>query len=287
MKKINVLDLYAGCGGFALGFNNAGYKISTLVELDKWACETLRLNFPNSTVIEDRVENLNKHNISSTYQVIIGGPPCQGFSIASSNRRVKNDERNEEYINFLNTSFSFKPKIILMENVPEILKFKNRNGELIIEDMEKRCHENGYNLTWEKISVSDFGIPQNRKRVFFVAIKGKESFKFPQPTHVEEGDLICKTHLNIHDAISDLPKVSPKQYSEDSILKYSCKPKNPFQAKLRGDTNELHNHISMRHTDKTINKFENIRNNDHEKTFDQNHRLVNKNSISPTITASF
>ena len=288
LNKLNILDLYAGCGGFSLGFKNAGYQISTLVELDKWACETLRANFPNSEVIEDTVQNLCNHKIKKNYAIIVGGPPCQGFSIASSNRRTKNDIRNEEYISFFNTSFSFKPKVIVMENVPEILKFKNKKGKLIIDDIRKRCKENGYTLAWEKVLLSGFGIPQNRKRVFFVAIKGEEIFKFPSPTHSKEKDLLSTSCLSIYDAISDLPEVYPKEYPEGSILRYSSnKVKNSFQKKLRGNAQELHNHISMRHTDKTIKKFEDIRMNKYKKTFDQNHRLINKDAISPTITASF
>tara|TARA_B100000965_G_scaffold292417_1_gene250269 strand:- start:6264 stop:7364 length:1101 start_codon:yes stop_codon:yes gene_type:complete len=287
MSKPNILDLYAGCGGFSVGFSNAGYTVSTLVEMDKWACETLRTNFPDAKVIEDRVENLTNYEKKKKYQVIVGGPPCQGFSIASSNRRVKGDARNEEYINFFNTSFAIKPKVIVMENVPEILKFKNRNGDNIVEEIIKLCAENGYSLSFDTVNMSGFGIPQNRKRVIFVAVEGNENFKFPTPTHSSEKDLFSIAQMNIHDAIGDLPKVSPKQYAEGTVLDYTKEPKNNFQKMLRGKSCSLHNHISMRHTDKTIEKFENIRQNKHKKTFDQNHRLIDKHKVSPTITASF
>ena len=287
MNEISLLDLYAGCGGFSVGFQNAGYTIKTLVEVDKWACETLKTNFPNSEVIENKVKNFKNNILDETYEIVVGGPPCQGFSIASSNRRKKNDLRNEEYINFFETAFSVKAKIIVMENVPEILKFKNKSGEYIVDDIKARCLKQGYQLSFKTILLSTYGVPQNRKRVFFVAIKGDQIFQFPFPSHAEEKNLFLDKYISIHEAIDDLPIVNPKQYPEGTILEYESTSKNEYQKKLRGISKKVHNHISMQHTDKTIEKFKEIRNKNHDKVYDQNHRLIDKNQISPTITASF
>ncbi len=287
MNKPTVLDLYAGCGGLSLGLKNAGFQTLTMVERDKWACLTLKENFKKTEIIEDSVQNFYENYKSKKYDVITGGPPCQGFSIAASNRRIPKDKRNEEYISFFKVCFSLLPKVIIMENVPEIIKFKNQKGLKIIEDISNQCKNFGYTLSWNIIKVANYGIPQKRKRFFLVALKGNKKFKFPPQTHSEKGDLLTKPYLTINDAISDLPEVHPKQHDEDDVIDYKEKPNNFYQRNLRGDSKKLHNHISMRHTDKTVNKFENIRNNASKSSFDQNHRLIKKEQPSPTITASF
>ena len=287
MKKYKVLDLYAGCGGLSLGFRNSGYSIVSAVEIDKWASETFEKNFSETNLFKGSVkEYLKKENIKK-YDVIVGGPPCQGFSIAASNRRKENDQRNQEYRIFLDAVKKFSPKLVLFENVPEIIKFKNYKGDLIVDEINNILTKSGYFISYKVLNVADYGVPQLRKRFILIASK-KKKFTFPNPTHGKESGLFNNRYLSIWDAISDLPSVKPKQYKEDAILKYDKDPKNNFQSYMRKKSNKIYNHISMRHTDETIERFIKIRsNNGFKKTYDQNHRVLNKDKPSPTITASF
>ena len=287
MKKYKVLDLYAGCGGLSLGFKNSGYLIDSAVEKDKWACETFEKNFSETNLFQGTVKEYLKKEKIKRFDVVVGGPPCQGFSIAASNRRKKNDQRNQEYRIFLDAVKKSNPKLVLFENVPEIVKFKNYNGELIIEEIKNILAKNGYFISYKVLNAADYGVPQQRKRFILIASKKKE-FKFPYPTHGEENGLFNNKYLSIWDAISDLPSVKPKEYKESAILKYDKNAKNNFQTYMRKKSNKIYNHISMRHTDETIEKFIKIRNNNlYKKSYEQNHRILNKDKPSPTITASF
>ena len=287
MKQFKVLDLYAGCGGLSLGFKNTGYLIDTAVETDKWASETFENNFPSTYVFKGTVKKYLKNRQTKKFNVVVGGPPCQGFSIAASNRRKKGDERNEEYKIFLDVVKKINPKIVLFENVPEIIKFKNYSGKLIINEIEGCLTKLGYLTSFKVLNSADYGVPQLRKRFILIASK-KNKFIFPNPTHGEENGLFNKKYISIWDAISDLPSVKPKEYAENTILEYDKDPKNDFQSTMRKGSKKIYNHISMRHTDDTIKRFINIRNNNgFKKSYDQNHRVLNKNKPSPTITASF
>jgi DNA (cytosine-5)-methyltransferase 1 len=287
-KKLKTLDLYAGCGGFSLGFKNAGFQVSHMVEKDKWACETLRYNFPESVILESTVQDLDLETLKKNkFDVIIGGPPCQGFSVSASNRRKIGDPRNDEYITFLKVCFELNPTAIIMENVPEIIRFKNSSGVSVLSDIQRLVEDNGYTFNYSVVNASHYGVPQNRKRFFFVALKGKKGFRFPPSIYKSNADLFSEPCLAVEDAISDLPEVAPKEYPEGTILEYSLKPKTDYQRSMRKNSERLHNHISMQHTPKTIKKFQLLRENIGEKTYDQNHRVIVKDKPGPTITASF
>lgn len=285
--KHKVIDFYSGCGGICLGAIKAGYDLHLALEKDAWACKTLKKNFNYSKIVLDSLNNFDTSQIKEKISVVSGGPPCQGFSIAASNRRDPSDSRNQEYKMFLTKSFEIKPKVIFFENVPEIIKFKNIENKLIIDEISDLLKRNGYSCSHKIINSADYGIPQNRKRFFLIALLGKEQFNFPASTHSSKEDFFLKKHLTIEDAISDLPKVYPKQFEEDSVLTFSSSPKNSYQKKLISNKGLLKNHISMRHTDKTIEKFRLISEQKMSSSFDQNHRIINKDKPSPTITASF
>ena len=269
-----------------MGFKNSGYNIETAVEIDKWASETLQKNFPKSEVFTCSANEFLKKKLKK-YDVIIGGPPCQGYSIAASNRRKKDDTRNQEYKVFLKLILEIKPKAILFENVPEIIKFKNSKNQFIVDEIKNVLESAGYFTTATIINSADFGVPQFRKRFILVGTK-KKKYVFPNPSHIEKKNLLYQSYITLWDAISDLPSVKPKQYKEGEVLKYTKKVQNNFQETLKKNNKNLYNHISMQHTERTIKKFNEIRNHKTiKKTYDQNHRVLKKDRPSPTITASF
>lgn len=309
-KNYKVIDLFAGAGGMSLGFEKAGFEIALSIEKDKWASDTYQYNRTISNMLVEDITNIPDSYFAKyeDIDVVIGGPPCQGFSISASNRRKDNDVRNELYKEFLRVIQIVKPKVVFMENVKEILRFKNKDGFKIIDDIEKKLSELGYKVFYEVVNAADYGIPQERLRFFLMAVLNFEEpidYKDFQ-THSKNDSLIYEKHLTIWDAISDLPIVEPGKVDENYYFEYQNIPENPYQESLRKKNEKVYNHVPMRHTARTIEKFKLItskkevnipdelkpreRGNSDKvstKTYSQNHRRLEIVKPSPTITASF
>jgi DNA (cytosine-5)-methyltransferase 1 len=167
--------------------------------------------------------------------VIIGGPPCQGFSIAG--KRIVDDERNQLYKSFLHYVEFFKPKAFLMENVPNIMSIgKGAIKEQIIIDFEKI----GYKMSNKILLASDYGVPQNRKRAFFVGLRDGSAFDFPEPTTPDN-------KITSKQAISDLPEHTLKDGES-----YSFDSKTSYQKLMRNGNKVVFNHQITEHKEKTI-----------------------------------
>ena len=173
-SKLKVLDLFCGCGGMSKGLEDAGLKIVAGIDVWNKAIASYKKNFNHLSICKD-LRKLSPESFSSQYNVqktdidlIVGGPPCQGFSIAG--KRNIADPRNSlfmEYVKYLNY---FKPKAFIMENVIGILSMKNTVGEKIIDIiMEKLTID--YNCVINKLYASDFEVPQNRRRVIIIGVR--------------------------------------------------------------------------------------------------------------------
>jgi DNA (cytosine-5)-methyltransferase 1 len=239
-KKNTVIDLFCGCGGLSQGFIDAGYEIS--LGIDKWAdaIETFNFNHKGSKgIVADLLEinpsTFSKNENIDKVDVIIGGPPCQGFSIAG--KRIIEDERNQLYKTFVNFVEYFKPKAFLMENVPNIMSMgKGAIKNQIIKDFE----ELGYTVSHQILLASDYGVPQNRKRAFFVGLKKATEFKFPVPT-------TPNNKISSEEAISDL--------TEHTIVDgtpYLSKQKSSYQQQMRNGNKFIYNHQITEHKEKTV-----------------------------------
>ncbi len=239
-NKPKVIDLFCGCGGLSQGFIDAGYNI--ILGIDKWqdAIETFNFNHKNSNgIVADLLtlspETVSKKEKIDNVDVIIGGPPCQGFSIAG--KRIVDDERNQLYKSFLHYVEFFKPKAFLMENVPNIMSIgKGAIKEQIIIDFEKI----GYKMSNKILLASDYGVPQNRKRAFFVGLRDGSVFDFPQPTTPDN-------KITSKQAISDLPKHTLKDGES-----YSLDSKSSYQKQMRNGNKVVFNHQITEHKEKTI-----------------------------------
>lgn len=235
MKKKTVLDLFSGCGGMSLGFEQAGFEIK--LGIDNWsdALLTFKNNHKNSNILENDLSLLDPSEIDiDSIDVIIGGPPCQGFSIAG--KRIIEDQRNDLYKSFVRFVEFFKPKAFVMENVPNILSMgggviKNK----IIDDFSSL----GYTVVCKVLMSSDFGVPQNRKRAFFVGMANGDSFEFPKKLNMSK--------ITSQDAISDLPDSSIIDNS-----KYPFPEASDYQKKMRNNSTKLFNHQLTEHKEKTI-----------------------------------
>lgn len=235
---LNALDLFCGCGGLSLGFEKAGVNI--LLGIDAWqdAITTFNFNHKNSQGLCADLSTLNPKDIESNLKnksvdIIIGGPPCQGFSVAG--KRIIDDERNKLYKNFVRFVGYFKPKAFVMENVPNILSI---GGGIVRNSIIKDFSDLGYKVVYKVLIASDYGTPQNRKRAVFVGLKNGSDFSFP-----EKSVSNLTTSL---EALSDLPENSLKDGSS-----YPIAPICDYQKLMRSNSTKVYNHEITEHNEKT------------------------------------
>lgn len=167
-SPLKTLCIYSGCGGLDLGFADAGYSIQTAIDHNKFAVATHQRNIPGSAIHGDLTQPVDLG--SNKFDVVIGGPPCQGFSLAG--KRRLDDPRNSHVSRFIDIALSVNPKLIVMENVPGLLY-----GELAEHHKQatSRLQANGFRTKTVKLETSEFGVPQHRTRVVLIAWTGSQS----------------------------------------------------------------------------------------------------------------
>ena len=235
-----IVDLFCGCGGLSAGFRNAGYEIVAGVDIDKQALTTYQKNFPNSKAIESDLSRLTKEDFSkiTSCDVLLGGPPCQGFSLAG--KLEEGDKRNHLVFSYLKIIKHIQPKAVVIENVPNILNFAGGAfADAIVNGLERL----NYYVEVFKINCAEFGVPQSRNRVFFIATR-KNKFSI-EKLYAKK---IAK-QITVKDAISDLPLLEDEYGSFESY--YSTKAQNEYQKVMRSKSNILYNHEAVKHTEKT------------------------------------
>ena len=185
-QKYTFVDLFAGAGGFGLGFQMSGfYRPLCSIEKDLWAVETLRANNEH-TIIHSDIAAVSSnasinHLCNNKPDIIIGGPPCQGFSIAG--KRDPNDPRNSLFRYYVKWVSVLTPKVFVMENVVGLLTRKNADGENVIDIIKNAFIEIGYNCQVWVLNAASYGVPQMRQRVFIVGNQYKQELMPPIPTH--------------------------------------------------------------------------------------------------------
>lgn len=240
-----VVDLFCGCGGLSYGLAIAGYDV--VLGLDNWedAVATFRKNHPGAKGLVANLGNENAQSLCETAGVapgtidlVVGGPPCQGFSIAG--KRRSDDPRNQLYKSFVEFVAYLKPKAFILENVPNLISM---DGGSIKERIIRDFSDLGYQTVYKILTASDFGVPQNRRRVVFVGLKNTRPFDFPAPTH----GTTDRPRITTKDALSDLP-----DYSLDEGSPYLTSPKTDFQMMVRRNSPGVYNHTATIHTKDTI-----------------------------------
>lgn len=206
MNSYNVISLFSGAGGMDLGFINSGFNILWANDFDKDAVKTYEKNIGNHITLED-VRNISSNNIpGSNIDVVIGGFPCQGFSIANSKRSM-DDTRNFLYLELLRVIKDKKPKFFVAENVKGLLSMDNGQViKMIINDFESI----GYKVDYKLLNAADYGVPQNRERVIIIGNKLGLENPFPKPTHCDP-NLITNNnfipHITTKEAIGFLKDI--------------------------------------------------------------------------------
>ncbi len=234
----NVLDLFCGCGGMSLGFEKSGYNVVLGIDIWKDALETYKYNHHESQVLQGDMSTLTGEEVesligTSKVDVIIGGPPCQGFSVAG--KRIVDDERNKLYKGFVRLVKYFKPKAFVMENVPNILSI---GDGMVRESIIKDFTEIGYTVNVQVMLASDYGVPQNRRRAVFVGLANGKTYGFPEPN---EGAKVTSK-----EALSDLPEYTIVEGGD-----YVCQPQSEYQKLMRANSAKVYNHEITIHNDRT------------------------------------
>jgi len=231
-RKYTVVDLFSGVGGFQIGFEKAGFDIVFSTDIDNYCERVHQLNRPEIPFLKADIYDLSKEildqYIHGEIDVLIGGPPCQGFSTignrASSDpfKRSKHDPRNtlfREYIRILNY---VKPKFFVMENVTGILT--QENGK-VLKEMKEFFESSEYDFNYVILNAADYGVPQIRNRVFFYGNRLGIKIDPPRPTHGNDTEV---KHATVYQAIGD----------------------------LAGKENEVENHVPLRHKETNIRRYQ-------------------------------
>lgn len=214
---MKIVSLFAGCGGLDLGLHRQGHDIVHASDFDEDSVNSYNSYFAKKAHVID-VHDLKGKDLPD-YDLLAGGFPCQGFSVANTYRH-KDDARNKLYLQIVRLLKETKPKFFLLENVAGILSLeKGLVVKEIVDELSKvnKRFNGGYEVRYLKLNAADYGVPQNRKRVIFLGISKSFSdsirdkmFKYfpPEPTHVPDGDMINNKYLTLRDAISDLGEPS-------------------------------------------------------------------------------
>jgi len=240
---MKIVDLFCGAGGMSLGFEEEGFKSVLAVDLWEDAIKTYNFNRKHQTAKCIDIHELDDSYLDSLksdskIHGIIGGPPCQGFS--SVGKRDENDNRNSLYLEYVRFVEKLTPDFFVLENVKGLLTLANGYYK---RDIIDRFNEIGYNVNFQILKASDFGVPQNRQRVFFVGLRrdifGEGLFfDFPKPYDYK---------ISTAEALSDLPSLSENEHN--NIFK--SQPNNNYQLKMR-NSDFVHNHEITHHTKNTI-----------------------------------
>lgn len=276
-KPRTVFDLFCGTGGFSYGMEQSGLNFSTRFGIDVLpiATQTFGRNHRNATVFANDIRKVRRNQVRELTKlargeldVIVGGPPCQGFSSIRPFRSTNDDDaRNslfEEYASFVNY---FRPKVFVLENVVGLATHKDGTT---IEAMEGCFKALGYETEWRLLNAAHYGVPQKRERLIMIGAEKGIPIRFPEPTHSHKGSTIgyrdhrrvvvapvddlfaqasgIKPAVTVWDAISDLPPVG----AAEEATAYSSPPLTEFQKERRGGAQELTMHLATAHSRKML-----------------------------------
>lgn len=231
-KKGKIISLFSGGGGFSLGFSWADFEILGFLELKSAFREIYRQNFSQTVELGTDIKKINKETITEwkksfgEIDVVIGGPPCQGFSL--SGKRDVSDSRNNLFKSYLKVVSGLQPKVAVMENVRLLTSMKTADGDLVLNQIYKDFDASGYRVKHFEINAKDYGIPQHRERVIFIAVRNDLKNiepTMPLPTHGETSNLFSfvAPYRTFADACSDLEFLESGEKSRTDLLHEAVK----------------------------------------------------------------
>lgn len=305
MSKLTVLDLFSGAGGFTLGLEDAKISCIGAIELDRFAAQTFSRNFPHVRLFQRDVAGFASTEVRDLFRgvdIIVAGPPCQGFSVAGPSQYGRIDTRNQLLLEVVRFVRHARPTACIVENVKGFLHGKLPSNMPALCHFMEEMEGLGYSVSHQVLQAADFGVPQWRERVFVFAVRSRSSF----PILAGKYGLSRNSWLTVSDAIDDLPLITNGEGSE-SIAPYDREPTRDYQRLMREGSEGVANHVSMRHTPRLVERFKHIaiggslvnvppehgqrvRNGqelDVRKRFKMNNQRLDPHKVSLAITASF
>jgi len=260
--KLNVIDLFSGAGGFSEGFKQAGFNIVLAIEHDQRHRDTYLHNHQNTKLVLNTIKNVTANaerngsfsimqylsDINKKCDIVVGGPPCQGFSMAGMRIRKKyqflSDKRNYLFLEYFRIVKHLNPSVFVLENVPGILNFNNGS---VKNEIISKFSEIGYQVHADVLNAADYGVPQNRQRAFFIGNKlGLDSKTlFPVSNNTKR--------VSVWDAIGDLPQISSGEGAEMIGADKNIDGLSDYQKMMRLDSNGfIFNHQAAKHSKETL-----------------------------------
>lgn len=240
-KEWTAIDLFCGAGGLSEGFRQSGFHVLAGNDFDDAAGETFKLTHKGATFLGGPVEKITAPQllkaaglIKGELDCLVGGPPCQGFSVYNHQRGM-HDERSHLFKDYLRLVSGLRPGWVVLENVTGIL---SAGGGEAVTAITERLNALGYYVEHKVLKAEEYGVPQERRRVVFIGNRLGLPIIWPEPTH-GAGKL---PFVTIRDAISDLPKLANGE--ELSVSSYSQKAKSSYQLMLREGSTKIYNHAA-------------------------------------------
>jgi DNA (cytosine-5)-methyltransferase 1 len=244
-RQLIGIDLFAGAGGMSLGALWAGVKIQTAVEIDPHAAATYARNHPKIQLHQQDIRNVRAIRLDKgTHQTIVfGGPPCKGFSTSNQRTRNRDNPNNYLYKEFLRIVRGMIPDWVVFENVKGILETENR---MFLDRILNLLRSYGYTLNWGVLNAEDFGVPQNRSRLFIIGSRHGVRVELPCPT--------TNRRITVWEAIGDLPHLP----NGASICRMSYRSGRPseYSKKMRGQLKACCNHLVTRNADYILDRYQ-------------------------------
>ena len=246
-RRLTAFDLFCGCGGLSVGLAMDGYGVLGGADHDATALQTFAWNFPGAKALDSDLssksigKDLRRQLGGLEPDVVVAGPPCQGFSLTGP--RNFDDPRNRLYLAVFDVVRELAPAAFVIENVRGMASLY---GGQVRDEVVRRFAKLGYVTVSEVLCAADYGVPQLRHRLFFVGLRSDLGiFRFPEPSHGPGRRL---AYVTCREAIGDLPPLEPPDFGSEESL-HSKRPTSSFQRTMRGSEVALFNHVATRHTD--------------------------------------
>jgi DNA (cytosine-5)-methyltransferase 1 len=243
LSPSTVIDLFCGAGGLSEGFRQAGFQVLAGQDFDEAAGATFAMTHPGAAFVGGPIQQITAAHLlkaaglrKGEVDVLVGGPPCQGYSVYNHQRGL-GDPRAGLFREYLRIVEGLRPRWLVMENVTGITSIA---GGGIVREIQDGMGRLGYQVGMRILKAEEFGVPQERRRVFFIAHRDESRIAFPRPTH----GLNRRPLVTIWDAISDLPAI--ESGGVECELKYRSAPTNAYQKLLRGRADKVTNHVAPR-----------------------------------------
>lgn len=251
-QQLNVVDVFCGAGGLSCGFAQAGFIISFGVDRDSHAARTFQRNhvdagFFEGDIREFRIGSIGGWDMNPESSVLVGGPPCQGFSESNRRTRSLGNPENHLFLEYMRLLEEFRPAWFVVENVAGLLTVEKgwALGQII-----ERASSVGYKVTWRVLDAADFGVPQHRRRLFVIGNRIGRNFEFPTAYPGER--------VTVWDALSDLPEL--ENGAGVDVLPYGlATPRTPYQVAMRkGSNGTVQGNLVTRNCDLVIERYRHI-----------------------------